>query len=190
MTIWEIILVAIGLSLDVYAVVVLYSAMLVRIEKRKLASMCLIFAGWQMLAVLVGTLITHLPFFKMVSTQVEHLWDVISVVIFFALGAYMLYKAGKHEVVFEHRSEINYKKVCVAALITSLDAFFAGIGTGFLETGLVTELITMAVVTILTVILGMYTGYRLGWEQKKKANGLGGVILIAAGVDVIIRYLG
>lgn len=45
MTIWEIILVAIGLSLDVYAVVVLYSAMLVRIEKRKLASMCLIFAG-------------------------------------------------------------------------------------------------------------------------------------------------
>lgn len=127
MTIWEIILVAIGLSLDVYAVVVLYSAMLVRIEKRKLASMCLIFAGWQILAVLVGTLITHLPFFEMVSTQVEHLWDVISVVIFFALGAYMLYKAGKHEVVFEHRSEINYKKVCVAALITSLDAFSAAI---------------------------------------------------------------
>lgn len=107
--------------------VVLYSAMLVRIEKRKLASMCLIFAGWQILAVLVGTLITHLPFFEMVSTQVEHLWDVISVVIFFALGAYMLYKAGKHEVVFEHRSEINYKKVCVAALITSLDAFSAAI---------------------------------------------------------------
>lgn len=107
--------------------VVLYSAMLVRIEKHKLASMCLIFAGWQMLAVLVGTLITHLPFFEMVSTQVEHLWDVISVVIFFALGAYMLYKAGKHEVVFEHRSEINYKKVCVAALITSLDAFSAAI---------------------------------------------------------------
>lgn len=113
--------------MDVYAVVVLYSAMLVRIEKRKLASMCLIFAGWQILAVLVGTLITHLPFFEMVSTQVEHLWDVISVVIFFALGAYMLYKAGKHEVVFEHRSEINYKKVCVAALITSLDAFSAAI---------------------------------------------------------------
>lgn len=97
------------------------------LKKRKLASMCLIFAGWQMLAVLVGTLITHLPFFEMVSTQVEHLWDVISVVIFFALGAYMLYKAGKHEVVFEHRSEINYKKVCVAALITSLDAFSAAI---------------------------------------------------------------
>lgn len=55
--------------MDVYAVVVLYSAMLVRIEKRKLASMCLIFAGWQMLAVLVGTLITYLPFYEMVSTQ-------------------------------------------------------------------------------------------------------------------------
>ena len=34
MTIWEIILVSIGLSLDVYAVVVLYSAMLAKIEKR------------------------------------------------------------------------------------------------------------------------------------------------------------
>lgn len=127
MTIWEIILVSIGLSLDVYAVVVLYSAMLAKIEKRKLVSMCLIFAGWQVLAVLVGTLVTHLPFFQRMSSEMEHLWDVISVVIFFVLGAYMLYKAGKHEVVFEHRSEINYKKVCVAALITSLDAFFAGI---------------------------------------------------------------
>lgn len=127
MTIWEIILVSIGLSLDVYAVVVLYSAMLAKIEKRKLVSMCLIFAGWQVLAVLVGTLVTHLPFFQRMSSEMEHLWDVISVVIFFALGAYMLYKAGKHEVVFEHRSEINYKKVCVAALITSLDAFFVGI---------------------------------------------------------------
>ena len=95
MTIWEIILVSIGLSLDVYAVVVLYSAMLAKIEKRKLVNMCLIFAGWQMLAVLAGNLITELPLFKMVSTQMEHLWDVISVVIFFALGAYMLYKAGK-----------------------------------------------------------------------------------------------
>lgn len=84
MTIWEIILVSIGLSLDVYAVVVLYSAMLAKIEKRKLVNMCLIFAGWQMLAVLAGNLITELPFFKMVSTQMEHLWDVISVVIFFA----------------------------------------------------------------------------------------------------------
>lgn len=127
MTIWEIILVSIGLSLDVYAVVVLYSAMLAKIEKRKLVSMCLIFAGWQVLAVLVGTLVTHLPFFQRMSSEMEHLWDVISVVIFFVLGAYMLYKAGKHEVVFEHRSEINYKKVCVAALITSLDAFFVGI---------------------------------------------------------------
>ncbi len=190
MTLWEIILVSIGLSLDVYAVVVLYSAMLAKIEKRKLVNMCLIFAGWQMLAVLAGNLITELPFFKMVSTQMEDLWDVISVVIFFALGAYMLYKAGKREVVFEHRSEINYKKVCLAAVITSLDAFFAGIGTGFLETELLAELITMAVVTILIVILGMYTGYRLGWEQKKKANGLGGIILCLAGIDVIIRYLG
>ena len=80
--------------------------------------------------------------------------------------------------------------MCLAAGITSLDAFFAGIGTGFLETELLAELITMAVVTILIVILGMYTGYRLGWEQKKKANGLGGIILCLAGIDVIIRYLG
>ena len=189
MSIWEIIFLAIGLSLDVYAVVVLYGAMLAKIEKKKLACMSIIFCAWQVLSILAGNLVTLIPVFRETSLGMQRLWDGLSVVIFFALGAYMLYKAWRREVVFERRTEISYKNVCVMAAITSLDAFFAGIGAGFLETGLLEEAIVIGISTIVLVILGIYTGYRLGYEQKKPANGIGGVILIIAGIDVIIQYV-
>ena len=49
-------------------------------------------------------------------------------------------------------------------------------------------LIMIICVTIAMVIIGLYTGYRLGFEQKSKAY-IGGGALIAAGIDVIVRYI-
>ena len=50
-------------------------------------------------------------------------------------------------------------------------------------------LIMIICVTIAMVIIGLYTGYRLGFEQKSKAYIGGGALLIAAGIDVIVRYI-
>jgi putative Mn2+ efflux pump MntP len=136
-----------------------------------------------------GNLIAMIPIFSKVSTDVENIWQFFSVIIFFALGTYMLYKAWKKEIILEQRSEINYKKVCAAAMITSLDALFAGLGIGFFGSRLLILAVMIAIITFLFVILGIITGYRLGYEQKTKVYWGGGMILIAAGIDVIIRYL-
>ena len=189
MNLAEILVISVGLSFDVFAVMICEGAMLVRVEKKKLIFMGLIFCGWQLAAVLVGNLITLIPPFQNSSNGLQKVWDGLSVVIFMALGAYMLYKAWKNEPVFETRSAVNYRSTCVVAMATSLDAFFAGIGFGFLDSEILAVGLVLELVTLLFVVLGVYTGYRLGYEQKTKAYGTGGVILMVSGIDVIIRYM-
>lgn len=189
MNLLEIILISMGLSLDILAVTICEGAMLARIEKKKLVIMCVIFCVWQLVAVQAGNLITLIPIFADSSTSMQLFWNGISVVILIGLGMYMLYKAWRRETIFEHLSDINYKKICITAFITSLDAFFAGIGFGFMDTEVIMVQIALVIATILSVIIGVYIGYRMGYEQKTKAYGIGGIILIFSAIELIVRYL-
>ncbi len=190
MNLLEVIFVSIGLTLDVYAVMVCKGAMFSRIRKSQLIISSAIFGAWQLMALLLGNLITAIPLFKDDSRIFSVIGQGISAIIFFAIGIYMLWKAWRNETIFEHREDrINFKEICLLAVITGFDAFFAGIGFAFLETKVLMEAFIILVVTIILVILGTFTGYRLGYEQKSKAYMIGGTILILAGLDVIIRYV-
>lgn len=187
MNLVEIILISIGLSLDIFAVTICEGAMLARIEKKKLVIMCAIFCLWQLVAVQAGNLISLIPIFADSTTSMQVVWNGISITILIGLGVYMLYKAWRRETIFEHVSDISYKKVCITALITSIDAFFAGIGFGFMEAEFIIVQIAIETATILSVILGVYTGYRMGYEQKTKAYGIGGIILICSAIEIVFR---
>lgn len=189
MSLVEILIASVGLSLDVYAVVVCQGAVLLKIEKMKLFKMCLIFCIWQVAAVEVGHLITLIPYFSIKAENVQNICEMISVIIFMVLGLYMLYKAWKNEGILERLSEINYKQVCIAACFTSIDALLAGMGFGFLDTEAVAVDLSILIVTAFVVILGLYTGYRLGYEHKTKAYGIGGTLLLISAVDIVFRYL-
>ena len=183
-----ILLISIGLSLDVYAVTTVEGAMLARVEKKKLAIMVLIFCLWQFVSVMAGSLITLIPFFDETASGLTALWTIFSTVIFFALSAFMFYKCWRREPIQESVKEISYKNVCVTAIIVSLDAFFAGIGMGFLGAQILVVGLMLEIITVLCVIGGVYTGYRLGYEQKTKVLFVGACVLLAASIDVVIRY--
>lgn len=189
MNLFEILIISVGLSLDVYAVVVCQGAVLMKIERMKLFKMSLIFCAWQVAAVMAGHWVTRIPYLSVAADNMRRIWELISVIIFLALGVYMLYKSWKNEAVLERRGSINYKQVCVAACFTSIDALFAGMGMGFLFTKMVMVALVMLVVTAVVVVLGLYTGMRLGYEQKTKAYGLGGILLFISAFDVIFKYL-
>lgn len=187
----EVIFVAIGLSLDAFAVMVCKGAMLSKMDKSKILLSGIILGGWQLLALLLGNLIAAIPIFNEGPRKVSIIGEALSVMIFLGIGTYMLWKGLRHDVIFERREDgINLKEICVLASIISIDSFFAGIGFAFLETKLLEEAFIVLIITIILSALGLYTGYRLGYEQKTKAYIIGGIILIIAGIDVVIRYLG
>ena len=189
MSLIEILIISIGLSLDVYAVVVCQGAVLLNIEKSKLLKMSLFFCAWQVAAVAIGHTVTLIPYLADIAHNVSYIGESISVIIFTVMGAYMLYKAWKNEGILERLSDINYKQLSAAAFFTSLDALFAGMGFGLLKTRFYIVALSILIITAVMVILGLYTGMRLGYEQKTKAYGIGGILLLISAIDVVLKYL-
>ena len=189
MSLIEILIISIGLSLDVYAVVVCQGAVLLKIEKTKLLKMSLFFCAWQVVAVSIGHTVTLIPYLADIAKNVSYVGEFISVIIFTVIGVYMLYKAWKNEGILERLSDVNYKHLCVAAFFTSLDALFVGMGFGLLKARFYIVALSILIITAVMVILGLYTGMRLGYEQKTKAYGIGGILLLISAIDVVLKYL-
>ena len=189
MNLIEIIITSVGLSLDVFAVVTCYGAVLLRLEKMRLLKMSLIYCAIQVSAVIIGHMITFIPYLSVAAESMRGIWELISVAIFVGLGLYLVYKAWKREIIFEHVTEIHYKNVFIAAIFTGIDALLAGMAFGFMKTNPTAVIISMAIVTVVVVILGLICGYRLGYEQKTKAYSVGGALLFISAADIIIRYM-
>ncbi len=188
MSIIEIVLISIGLSFDVFAVMTVEGAMLAAIEKKKLCGMAVIFCTWQLVSVTGGYLISLIPVFQHAARFLQAGWTILSTIIFFAIAAFLLYKAWKKEDIHERMQEVNFKQVITTAILVSLDAFFAGIGFGFMGANVLVVDLSLLVVTVVFVILGIYTGYRLGWEQKPAALCIGAACIIFASMDIIVTY--
>ena len=106
-----------------------------------------------------------------------------------ALGIYMILKGIRKKKVLERRKdEIEWKKTTFLALITSVDAFFVGMGLGFLDTAMIEESLVLFPVTVLEAVIGIFAGYRLGLKENRRAYWVGGALLLLASFDVILHY--
>ena len=189
MSFGEILIVCFGLTLDVFSVAACMGAMLARIRTGRLIIRCLIFSLWQVIAFVLGRLLSVLLRPDGVSAVTLGIWRIVSAGIFLALGGLLIGKALKNKIIFEHRSEFPIKKVMAAGALLSIDAFFAGVGFGLLNARWLTTGVTLFAVSVLCACGGILTGYHFGYEQKTKAYWVGGALFLAAGVDVIARAL-
>lgn len=187
MGIAEILLVSVGLSLDVFVVHVCAGAGFSRLDKKRTAMLCALFAGAQFGAVLLGNLLARLSgSWKRAPEGAAEEWKLLSALIFIGLGFYMFYKAKRKEEVFERRNDkVNWRRMRFLAVLTSVDAFLAGIGFGLCGADIGEQLLILMPVIIFQVILGTGIGYWLGCEYMRKAYGIGGILLFIAGLDVV-----
>ncbi|NLY77526.1 MAG: hypothetical protein GX080_05495 [Tissierellia bacterium] len=184
----EILLSTVGISFDTFAIMTCKGAMLYRINKSKLIGIGLIFGGWQALVLLLSNYI--LVHYQDNLIGLGILLEILAVLIFFGLGIYMIGKALKNKIVHERREEdFPIKEIIILAIVTSIDALLAGIGLSFLKINLSESLIPIIVINILLVILGIYTGYFYGYEQKTKAYTVGGVMLVSIGLRVLFKNI-
>lgn len=188
-TIEELIII-VGISLDVFAVMECQGSLVAKIEKKHLLLMSVILVIEQLLALGIGNFLSVLLRRYQSSEYEIFLEEIIAVVIFFCMGIRLLMKAWRNERIIEHREEKfnmhEFVQLCIRSCMFTL---LIGIAFGFMGSGMLRVLVMAVLMTIAATILGMYTGYRLGFEHKVKAYLGGGILLIAAGVDVIVRYM-
>lgn len=187
----EIVLITIGMSLDTFAAVECQGALVAKLEKKRLSMAVTVIALWQTIALLIGSfLVTLLNQYDTQLSGEAVIGRILAILILFGMGLRMFVKAWRNERIVEKREDgLDIKKTFFSIAKGTIFTILTGIAFAFLEADIKAVLIMIICVTIAMVIIGLYTGYRLGFEQKSKAYIGGGALLIAAGIDVIVRYI-
>lgn len=187
MSIGLLILASVGLSVDVFLAVAGQGAKMAQIKKKEVAMISLVFMGWQAVALLMGVLLSHLPFFRIGRHPQTDAWEVIAAVVFLGIGIRFGVKAILPKKFLERRAQVEFRKINLLAMLTGIDVFLAGVAFGVMGTGAFTELLILEIVTLVCSVGGLFYGYRMGLWLSPKVNASAAAALILTGVLMMIR---
>lgn len=182
MNIFELFILAIGLSMDAFAVSVCKGLSLGRINAKHMCIAGAWFGGFQALMPLVGCFGGR--FFADKITRYSH-WVAFVLLVF--IGAGMI-KESKEE---EHvNADMDIKSMFILAVATSIDALAVGVTFAFLKVEIVSAVSFIGVITFVCSVAGVKTGSLFGMKYKSKAELCGGIILILIGTKILLEGLG
>ena len=186
MGVWELILTAVGLSMDAFAVAVCKGLSSQEIKGKYYLWIGLWFGGFQALMPAIGYLLGST--FEAYITPIDH-W-----VAFFLLGligANMLKEGLSRECDEKKNASFGVKTMFVMALATSIDALAVGITFALLpDVNIGIAVGSIGVITFALSALGLKLGNVFGLKYKSRAEIAGGVILILMGTKILLEHLG
>jgi putative Mn2+ efflux pump MntP len=183
MDIVTIIFVAVGLAIDSFAVSIA-NGMLTTSQKRKKALIVASFFGtFQMLMPVVGWLAGFVM--AELIMGIDH-WIAFGLLAF--IGARMIYESSKREN-GKKESNLRIHALLTLSVATSIDALMVGLSFAFLQIPLAIAIIVIGVVTFSLSFIGFLFGNVIGKIFGNKIKVIGGVILIAIGVKILLEHL-
>lgn len=185
MDLLSLLLLAVGLSMDAFAVSICKG---LAVGKVKAKHMCVVgawFGGFQALMPTVGYLLGTR--FEKYITAVDH-W--IAFVLLMLIGANMIREALSKDEEEEADASLSFKTMFLMAVATSIDALAVGITFAFLQVNIVPAALTIGATTFLISAIGVKVGSVFGLRYKKRAEIAGGVILCLLGVKILLEHLG
>lgn len=189
MSIVELFILAVGLSMDAFAVAVCKGLATVKLKKKHMLITGLWFGGFQALMPLLGYFIGTA--FERYVTAFDH---YIAFILLAAIGANMIKESFEKEECCECEGE-NYafKTMFVMAVATSIDAFAAGISLAMDLKGNNTyayiAVLFIGIITFTLSAIGVKIGNIYGAKYKSKAEFAGGAILILLGLKILLEHL-
>lgn len=183
MGIVELFVLAVGLSMDAFAVSVCKGLVLGKIEKKHMCIAGAWFGGFQALMPLTGYFLGS--FFADMITHYAH-W--IAFVLLLIIGGKMVKEAfDKKE---EMDSSMTAGSMFILAVATSIDALAVGVTFAFLKVAIIPAVSFIGIITFICSAAGVKIGSIFGMKYKSKAEICGGVILILIGIKILLEGLG
>ena len=177
-----VVLVAIGLAMDAFAVSIAKGISIERNRRRSAILLAALFGGFQGLMPVIGWL-AGLGL-RDIIMEVDH-WVAFGLLAF--IGAKMINDSAKSE--GSKEEEVTLLIALVLAVATSIDALMVGLGFAFLETPILIPALIIGAVTFALSYLGFIFGSRMGVIFGRKVKALGGLILILIGIRILIEHL-
>ena len=194
MQLWELFAIAVGLSMDAFAVAICKGLSEPKIKPHHTLIAGAWFGGFQALMPLTGYLLGT-TFAHMIES-IDH-W--VAFVLLGIIGGNMIREALSKEEEEEdecgccnkNQNSFGVKSMFPMAVATSIDALAVGISFAFLqiEEQIVPAITFIGVITFVLSAIGVVVGNIFGARFKSKAELTGGIVLIAMGTKILIEHL-
>ena len=186
MGIAELLLTAIALSMDAFAVAICKGLSMKELTVKKALTVGAYFGFFQALMPLIGYLIG-----AQFQAQIEMFDHWIAFTLLFIIGANMIREALKgNDENEDGEADLSVKGMLILAVSTSIDALAVGVTFAFLKTSIVPAISIIGISTFIISILGVKIGNVFGLKFKKKAEIAGGIVLILIGTKILLEHLG
>lgn len=175
---------AVGLSMDAFAVSICKGLAMDRVTLKKAGIVGLWFGGFQALMPAIGYLLGSR--FEQFITAIDH-W--IAFILLGIISASMIKEAlSKDE---EHATaSLDVNTMFLLAVATSIDALAVGVTFAFLQVNILAAVLFIGMTTLILSMIGVKVGNIFGLRYKAKAEIAGGVILILMGIKILLEHLG
>lgn len=183
MSLYVIILIAIGLSMDSFAVSVSNGLIIKNLNIKKALLIAFSLAFFQALMPLIG-------WFAGIGVQkyIKEFDHWIAFIFLSFIGIKMIMDGSRKEndsIV----SELNILTLLAQSLATSIDALIIGISFALLNLPIIKPVIIIGIITFLASILGLQLGKYVGKKIGQYVGIIGGLVLIGIGVKILIEHL-
>lgn len=183
MGLWELFVIAIGLSMDAFAVSICKGLSVKTCSIKHMLICGLYFGVFQAVMPLIGYLL---------GTRFEALVTSIAPFIAFALlaliGINMLREARSNEAESVD-DDFSVKAMVPLAVATSIDALAVGVSFALLQVQIVPAVSFIGVTTFVCCMTGVKIGHLFGSKYQKQAEFFGGLVLIVMGIKILIEHL-
>lgn len=183
MGIFDLIVIAIGLSMDAFAVSICKGLSVQKVQPKHVLTAGAYFGGFQALMPLIGYLLGKQ--FESMITSIDH-W--IAFVLLAIIGGNMIRESRGCDCE-EPNSSFDCKTMLPLAIATSIDALAIGVTFAFLRVNIITAILLIGVTTFSFSAVGIKIGNVFGTKYKSKAEFAGGAILILLGLKILIEHL-
>ncbi|MCI5911604.1 MAG: manganese efflux pump MntP family protein [Oscillospiraceae bacterium] len=182
MSIFELFVLAVGLSMDAFAVSICKGLSLGKIKVKHMCIAGAWFGAFQALMPLIGYFLGR--FFTDMITKFSH-W--IAFALLCLIGISMIKEAFEKK---EVNASMTVKSMFMLAIATSIDALAVGVSFAFLKVNILPAVLFIGVITFVCSAIGVKIGSLFGSKYKKPSEIIGGIILIFIALKTLFQGLG
>ena len=189
MTLLEIFLVGVGLSMDAFAVAICKGLAMPRVNRKQTLLIGLYFGVFQAVMPLTGWLLG-----SQFARHVTKMAPWIAFVLLAWIGGSMIRESLSEKEEEEHAElvELRHRELLMLAIATSIDALAVGVSFSMVEltVPIYAAAALIGCTTFAISVAGVFVGHLFGARYKNRAEFVGGAILILIGLKILLEHFG
>ena len=183
MNLWELFVIAVGLSMDAFAVSICKGLSTPRLRLRHSLICGGYFGLFQALMPLLGWLLGVR--FQAMIASLDH-W--IAFILLGIIGVNMIRESRSKEEEEEVNADFSWRAMLPLAVATSIDALAVGVSFAFLQVNIIPAVCFIGLTTFVCSVAGVKIGSIFGDRYKARAEFFGGLVLIVMGLKILIEH--